>query len=110
MDPFGQVQWITVGVLVFALVFLGVGIARIVEFDGLGFPVIRRRVFITLHVIGCLFFTAAFVLGALNRHHDERKWMYGCFIAAMVFLAPGQFFAGMARKRILQEKIDQEGL
>ena len=108
IDPFGQIQWLPVSILVFALVFLIVGLTRIVEFNGLGLSVIRRRIFMVLHVIGCLFFTSAFVLGAVNLHQDERKWMFGCFVAAMVFLAPGQFFAGLARKKLILEAIERE--
>ena len=107
INEFGVIQWESIAILVFALAFLVVGVLRTVEFSSIGLKPTQKKIYIGLHLIGCLFFAASMVLGAINIHEDQRTVMFVTFIIAMAFLAPGQFKIGMLRRRLLREEMDR---
>ena len=92
----------SIAILLFAVVFFVIGLLRHVEFKGNGLSTKKRIVFSVLHVLGCLSFSAALVLGVVNLYEDHRTLMFSTFIGAMVLLAPGQFMIGQHRRRQLE--------
>ena len=107
LDDFGTLQWDAIAIVLFAIAFFIVGIYRTVEFSSIGLRSTQKKVYLSLHVIGCLLFSAAMILGAINLHEDRRTLMFSTFIAAMIFLAPGQFKIGMVRRKIERENFER---
>ena len=92
-------MWVEIAAIAFSLVFLVVGILRTVEFSGIGLPIAKRRVLVSLHVIGCLLFSSALAQVALDVHEKHRTLAFCLFVAALVLLAPGQITIAIHRRR-----------
>ena len=104
-----ELQPMQLAVMTFSLIFMVVGIYRIVEFNHIGLRESRRKILITLHIIGVSLFAVAMGLQAFNFDIDRRNLMFACFVAALIFIAPGQFTIGMIRKRVIEEQMIAEG-
>jgi hypothetical protein len=89
-------------IFIFAIVFMVIGLLRIIEFKGIGLKPSTCRVLISLHVLGCLTFAVSLIVGLMSLFQDERKIMFGLFILAMTLLAPGQFMIGIKRRQQLE--------
>ena len=107
VDDFGNIRWESTAIIAFTVAFVIVGIMRTVEFSSIGLRPLQKKVYVTLHTIGCLLFGTAMTLGAINLYEDKRTLMFSMFIAAMVFLAPGQFKIGMVRRKVLREEFEK---
>jgi len=95
----GHIDPVALAVSIFAAIFLVVGVARIVEFEGCNLGRLRRLSLIGAHGVGCSFFALALVLAAGHFHADVTKWAMGLFVASLVFLCPGQVTLAMHRRR-----------
>jgi len=98
-----------IAVIVFAIFFVGVGIYRVIEFNGIGLSSTKRRVLIAMHIFGALFFGSAIITQALSFTVVRRDLSFGLFISALLFLAPGQFTIGMIRKRVIEKEMAAQG-
>jgi hypothetical protein len=103
-NAFGELQWMPIAIVIFAVIFLVISVYRTVEFKGVGLNPGKRRALMAFHVIGSSLFAAALMMGAINLVEDRRTLMYSLFVSAMVFIAPGQFTIGMIRRRVLEEE------
>ncbi len=92
---FSHLDWESIGILVFGVIFLAVGIHRIVEFSGLGFTRLEKSVLITFHVIGCVVAAAGFALLAFD---IKKTLMQSFFISAFVVLVPIHILVGIKRR------------
>jgi hypothetical protein len=99
----------SVAIIVFAILFIGVGLYRLVEFKGVGLPVGKQRWLMALHVTGTLLFGVAFISTTFPVSDSQRIIMFSCFIAALIFIAPGQFTLGMIHRRVNEKRAIAEG-
>lgn len=81
-----------------AILFLTVGISRIVEFRGLGLPARRRQILTSLHITGCLFFALALVLFGIDADHSVTVLTTEAMGLALVILLPIHFYLFKIRK------------
>jgi hypothetical protein len=84
--------------LLFAATFLVVGIMRVVEFSGLGFRPMRRKILIALHIAGCIALSSAMALFGLDVarvHSVEIRYLMG---SAFIFLMPIQIYVNLMRR------------
>lgn len=96
-------------IIAFAIAFVAVGIYRIIEFNGIGLRESRRKILVTLHIIGASLFGVAIGLQAFNFDEDRRNLMFALFVLALMFIAPGQFTIGMIRKREIEKQMIAAG-
>jgi hypothetical protein len=87
------------GLLAFAVLFLIVGVVRIVEFKAAGISLFQRRFLIPLHIIGCLAFSGAIALLALEETGQEHKTLMAIlFTSGMVILFPLHIYVALKRR------------
>jgi hypothetical protein len=99
----GQDGWITIAILVFSVIFLVVGLFRVVEFSGIGLGKNTRRVLIGLHVLGCFIFAAAMVFSALDFHGEYKTVKTAFFLGGIGLLFPIHIFLGLKRRIRLRD-------
>ena len=90
----------SISILVFSLIFLIVGISRRIELKGIGLKPNTLKLLQILHISGCFLFSASLILAAINLHQDCQTLTFTTFVVSMVFLAPGQFRIGMAKRKL----------
>jgi hypothetical protein len=98
-DPSGQIEWLTIVLLLFAVAFLVIGVVRAVEFKGLGFSRAKLTLLISVHVVGCLLFSAAICLAALDPLAAHRIMMNILFFTGLACLFPGQIHIAFLRRQ-----------
>jgi hypothetical protein len=98
-DSEGQIQWATVVLLLFAVAFVVIGVMRTVEFRGLGIPGGRLALFVSAHLLGCLVFSAAICLAAVDVTAAHRVWMNILFFSGLALLFPGQIYIAFLRRQ-----------
>jgi hypothetical protein len=86
------------GLLAFAAVFLAVGVARVVEFAAAGISLKQRRFLIPLHLIGCLLFSAAIVVFAIDPLQRHSILLATLFSAGGLILFPTHIYVALKRK------------
>jgi uncharacterized membrane protein len=102
-----QIESVTI--VVFAVVFVIVGLLRVVEFKDVGLPPKKRCWLVALHIAGTLLLGTAFFVSSLKVNHLHQGIMFGCFVGALVFIAPGQFTLGMIHRKANEERLLAEG-
>ena len=90
-------------VIAFAFVFPVMGLARVVEFRPLIEAKAKRRVLISLHLVGCLLLTlAALLLGAdIDKRHTSTIGAF--FLSSLALLLPIQIYLGLLRRIRLRD-------
>lgn len=89
-----------IGLILFAVVFLGVGIWRIVEFSGLGIPEMKRMSLVSFHLMGCLFFSVALVIIALDHREAYRIHSTTLFVLSIIQLFPVHIYTAIKRRAL----------
>lgn len=87
-----------VAILAFAVVFLVVGIFRVVEFQDKGFGALKRRTLVTIHLLGTVIACLAMALFALDinaTHTHEIGFLVG---AAFILLLPTHIYLALIRR------------
>src|SRR4051812_34366126 len=75
-----------IAVCCFAVVFLVVGILRIVEFKGLGLPGPRQKILVALHILGCIMLSIMMVLLAIDIDKIQARLVAGLLVSALLLL------------------------
>ena len=107
LDPKGDISWTAVGVSVFAVIFLIVGLTRVVEVAALQIGSKTRIALMAVHVVGCFLFALALVLLGVDEHGLYHTILIACFSAGLALLFPLHIYVGLKR-RISQRR--QQGL
>jgi len=102
-NPQGKFLWDAAALLVFAIVFFGVGVFRITEFEGIGLARRTRLSFCVAHIIGCILFSWAVGLLAIDPGKVHRTLMTVIFFSAIVILFPLHIYVGLRRKIRIQD-------
>jgi hypothetical protein len=89
---------ITYGLLAFAFVFPIVGGFRIVEFKAAGISLRQRQFLIPLHMLGCLCFSGAMVLLAIDIAQEQKLVTQILFSAGILILFPMQIYVAIKRR------------
>ena len=92
-----------VAILIFAGVFLVVGIVRIVEFQDKGFSTFKRRTLTTLHLLGTVIACLAMALFALDVHATHTHEVGFLVGAAFVLLLPTHIYLALIRRIKLRQ-------
>jgi hypothetical protein len=90
--------WTTLAVLIFSLVFFGVGITRVVEFKGIGLSSTKRSIFTIAHIIGCLLFSLALMLLAIDVTKLRLDIMGVLVGVSLALLFPVHIYLGLLRR------------
>ncbi len=98
----GQPFWTSLVLLLFALIFLAVGILRVVEFQGLGFTRKRLRFLAIFHVLGCLLFSATIADLALDMYQLFPLIKGALFSASILILFPLHIYVALRRRILLK--------
>ncbi len=98
MDAQGHPLWTPIAGMTFAIVFLIVGIMRVVEFSGLNLSKFQKCIFIPAHIIGCFLFSSVAALITVDTHGIYRSLMNSFFAAGIVILFPIHIFIGIKRR------------
>jgi hypothetical protein len=85
-------------VLAFSILFLVVGVSRVVEFQGVDISDKQRRFLIPLHILGVLSFSAAMGLLAIDPAQVHRTLLAGLFFGGMLILFPMHIYVAIKRK------------
>ena len=88
----------TLALVVIALVFLVVGMARWVEFLDFGFSKMRRSILIVIHLVGCLVLAMAFAVQAVDLDKQFSNIGMGLLASALVLLFPIHIYLGLLRR------------
>ena len=99
----GEVHWDAVAILVFALVFLVVGVSRISEFNGVGLGDTTRKIFIAAHILGCFLFSIALGLLGVDVARIHRTLMSVVFFSGVGLLFPIHIYVGLKRRIRLKD-------
>jgi peptidoglycan/LPS O-acetylase OafA/YrhL len=99
IDSYGQIQWISVAGVAFALIFLVVGIFRIVEFSGLGLTPAKKNMLSLLHIVGCFMLSGALMTISTDTTRTQRGLALSLLIAALILFAPGQVTIALFRRK-----------
>lgn len=86
------------GLIAFAVVFMLVGILRVVEIRASGISRKWQLILIPLHVIGCVFFAAAIVLVGLDTTGELKFLTSVCFFIGVAILFPMHIFLALKRR------------
>lgn len=100
----GPALWLIIALLTFALLFLVIGLTRIVEFKGLGLSYRRRTILTALHILGCITFSLMFVLFAIDINKTYSDLLAGLLISSLILLFPIHIYAGILRNIRLRQK------
>lgn len=92
-----------IGLILFAAFFLGVGIWRIVEFSGLGISEMKRVTLVIFHICGCLLFSTAVVIIALDQKESYRVYSTSLFVLSIVQLFPVHIYTAFRRRLLLRK-------
>lgn len=103
VDSQGQIIWGSVFILAFAVVFLIVGIMRVVEFRDVGLSSATQRVLTVIHIAGCLLFASALAMFAIDIRQQHKMVMYGVFMGGLLTLFPIHIYVALRRRRKLRE-------
>jgi hypothetical protein len=90
-------------------VFLAGGISRVVELSNIGIKGRARRALMVAHVIGCVLFSAVFVVLGLDFRAgmtgNEHSGLVGAFLAAsLAILFPVHIYVGIKRRITIRDK------
>ena len=98
----GQQFWTSLLLFLFALIFLLVGIQRVVEFQGLGFTRKRLRLLAAFHIVGCFLFSATIVDLALDMYQLFPIIKGALFGASIIILFPLHIYVALRRRILLK--------
>ena len=94
----GAPYWTAVGMVLFAVIFVGVGLVRIVEFNGYGFGRLFKTLLICLHICGCGLFAAALALFGLDSAMVYTSTTGILLGTGLLLLAPIHIYLGLLRR------------
>jgi hypothetical protein len=94
-----QLNWIEIAGVLFAIVFLIVGILRTVELSDVEMTRSQRRFATIAHVLGCVLFSASIALLAVDTAQAEKKFVYAFFLFGLALLFPVHIFINLKRRR-----------
>jgi hypothetical protein len=94
----GPGRWLTIALTGFAILFFGVGIFRVVEFNGVGLRKNVRGALIVLHLFGCLFFSAAMVVLGIDGDRRLNSLMTSLLVSGVLLLFPIHIFLALKRR------------
>jgi uncharacterized membrane protein SirB2 len=94
-----QLSWIEVAGVLFAIVFLVVGILRTVELSEVEMTRNQRRFAVLAHVIGTILFAAAIALVAIDTHQVEKSFTHAFFLFGLALLFPVHIYLGLKRRK-----------
>lgn len=97
--------WTGIAVLLFSLAFAVVGVLRWVEFNDFGFARVKKRILVTMHILGCLIFSLGFILLALDTNKEQNVLVGATFASAMLLLFPAHIYLGLLRRIRNKQKI-----
>ncbi len=97
-DGQGQINWSGIAVVAFAIVFFGVGVARLVEFRDVGLSKFQRRTLMAFHLIGAALFSTAMALFGLDLTQQHKPVMYSIFASGVVILFPVHIYVAFRRR------------
>jgi len=111
MNTFNQVftnkgnpfNWISIAILGFAILFLIVGILRTVEFNDISLKKLQKTILIGLHILGCLLFSAALTVLAVDQEQYYNFYLRILLFSAILILFPIHIFVGIKRKILLND-------
>jgi hypothetical protein len=96
---------VSIGVVIFSVAFVVVGVLRVVEFTDLG---LRNRIKIPLiaaHLVGCVLFALSLVLLGVDVRHAYGKLMGYLLLPSLALLLPVHIFIALKRRIKAQGKI-----
>lgn len=102
-DAQGRLIWSSLLIFAFSAVFLVVGVLRVVEFMDVGLSRAARNILIVVHLIGCLLFSAAMAMFAIDARQEHKTLMYGFFMGGLLTLFPIHIYVALKRRRKIQD-------
>jgi heme/copper-type cytochrome/quinol oxidase subunit 3 len=103
IDSYGQILWISVGGVAFAILFLVVGVMRVIEFSDLGLTKAKTLLLQVLHVMGCLLLSSALVTISTERAQNQRALSFSLLVSALILFVPGQVTIALIRRKQIRE-------
>jgi hypothetical protein len=100
----------SVAIVIFAVLFMAVGVARVIEFSSVGLPPAKRKWLVALHLLGTFLLGGAFICASFKPSHLIHTLMYSSFVLSLICIAPGQFTLGMIHRRVMEEKMQAQGM
>lgn len=85
-------------VLIFSVIFLIVGILRVVEFHGHGFSPRKLKMMMSAHVVGVILFSAAMALFGLDIYAVHLQITGAILFSSLAFLLPVHIYLGLLRR------------
>jgi hypothetical protein len=100
-------QFFSIALVIFAVVFLGVGIFRVVEITSLELRKNLTRILIVFHIVGCLLFSAALGLMAMDSNYKKTYLVGKMLFAGLILLLPVHIFVGVKRRIKIQDSLKE---
>jgi hypothetical protein len=94
----GALDLSSIGLLVFAGVFMLLAIFRIVEFGDVGLSPVLKRVLIALHLIGSALFSCGMAQFALDPTQQRQGWVHALFGSGLLTLFPVHIYVALKRR------------
>jgi uncharacterized membrane protein SirB2 len=94
-----QLSWIEIAGVLFAIVFLVVGILRTVELSEVQMTRNQRRFAVLAHVLGTILFAAAIALVAIDTQQVEKSFTHAFFLFGLALLFPVHIFMALKRRK-----------
>jgi hypothetical protein len=95
--------------IVFAVVFVVVGVIRVVEFSDLGLKGPVRYLVIAGHLIGCLLFASAVSLLGIDVKREHVTLMSYLLFPSLGLLLPIHIYLGIKRRIKMREMSNSSG-